>query len=121
MNVFRKRLRAEFGKKVYRHFVCLCREELEQKNNKVPEEQIVRNEKVVYLEMCRQIQSLTKEEIEKKKERLAGTLMGCIPDCTSIWLCICILCCCQHDTGCHGTGQQSYQYQSCADGRMLPV
>lgn len=75
MNVFRKRLRAEFGKKVYRHFVCLCREELEQRNNKVPEEQIVRNEKVVYLEMCRQIQCLTKEEIEKKKERLAGTLM----------------------------------------------
>ena len=35
----------------------------------------MRNEKVVYLEMCRQIQSLTKEEIEKKKERLAGTLM----------------------------------------------
>ena len=75
MNVFRKRLRAEFGKKVYRHFVSLCKEELDQKKNKVPEEQIKANEKVVYSEMCEQLQSLTKEEIEKKKERLAGTLM----------------------------------------------
>lgn len=45
MNVFRKRLRAEFGKKVYRHFVSLCKEELDQKKNKVPEEQIKANEK----------------------------------------------------------------------------
>ncbi len=30
---------------------------------------------MVYSEMCEQLQSLTKEEIEKKKERLAGTLM----------------------------------------------
>ena len=65
MNVFRKRLRAEFGKKVYRHFVSLCKEELDQKKNKTPEEQIKANEKVVYSEMCEQIQSLTKEEIEK--------------------------------------------------------
>ena len=75
MNVFRKRLRAEFGKKLYRHFVSLCREEIEQTNNNVPLEQIKTNEKVVYSEMCQLIQSLTKEEIEKKKERLAGTLM----------------------------------------------
>ena len=68
MNVFRKRLRAEFGKKVYRHFVSLCKEELDQKKNKVPEEQIKANEKVVYSEMCEQLQSL-------KKERLAGALM----------------------------------------------
>ena len=66
MNVFRKRLRAEFGKKVYRHFVSLCKEELDQKKNKVPEEQIKANEKVVYSEMCEQLQSLTKEEIEKQ-------------------------------------------------------
>ena len=66
MNVFRKRLRPEFGKNVYRHFVSLCKEELDQKKNKVPEEQIKANEKVVYSEMCEQLQSLTKEEIEKK-------------------------------------------------------
>ena len=65
MNVFRKRLRAEFGKKLYRHFVSLCREEIEQKNNNVPLEQIKTNEKGVYSEMCQLIQSLTKEEIEK--------------------------------------------------------
>ena len=75
MNVFRKRLRAEFGKKVYRHFVSLCREEIDQKKRRDPEAQMKANEKVVYSEMCQQIQSLTKEEIEKKKERLAGTLM----------------------------------------------
>lgn len=75
MNVFRKRLRAEFGKKVYRHFVSLCKEELEQKRNRAPEEQIKAHEKVLYSEMCQQLQILTKEEIEKKKERLAGTLM----------------------------------------------
>ena len=76
MNVFRKRLRAEFGKKVYRHFVSLCKEELDQKKNKVPEEQIKANEKVVYSEMCEQLQSLTKEEIDEAYEKNTGVLIA---------------------------------------------
>ena len=32
MNVFRKRLRAEFGQKSYLHFVTMCREEMIENN-----------------------------------------------------------------------------------------
>ena len=72
MNVFRKRLRAEFGQKSYRHFVTMCREEMKENN---PLDEIETDVKEVYREMCERIREWTPEEIAKKKERLAGTLL----------------------------------------------
>ena len=113
MNVFRKRLRAEFGQKSYRHFVIMCREEMKENN---PLDEIETDGKEVYREMCERIREWTPEEIAKKKERLAG-----ISDRTSVQFCVSVLYRGECRTDRHGTATGCDQCQSGTDRSVLFV
>lgn len=88
MNVFRKRLRAEFGQKSYRHFVTMCREEMKENN---PLDEIETDGKEVYREMCERIREWTPEEIAKKKSALRALFWRHFGSHVSSVLCFCFI------------------------------
>lgn len=72
MNVFRKCLRKEFGKKRYGLYVFLCQEELKHQEQ---QQEIRLDSKAVYQDMYEHVMKMEKEEIAEKKENLMMTLV----------------------------------------------
>lgn len=71
-NVFRKCLKKEFGKTDYGRYVSMCRNEL--KGVDLVEEIKVKD-KAVYKDMAEKIRKMQPDEIDRKKEKLADTLV----------------------------------------------
>lgn len=73
MNIFRKCLRREFGKKQYNTYMNICREELKDKD--ILKEQDHIEEKGVFKNMYQQLENNDQDTIRKKSESIMETLL----------------------------------------------
>ena len=73
MNIFRKCLRRDLGKKQYRKYIEICREELKATN--LMEEQFNIEEKGIFHILYEQMQTINKEDLQIRWEHIMITLM----------------------------------------------
>lgn len=82
VNVFRKCLKKEFGKKKYGLYVFLCQEEL--KGQELQQEPQI-DSKVVYQDMYEYVMRMGKDEIAKREEELMRTLVKAFQISQQFW------------------------------------